>query len=92
MTISRPKTPGCQFVFNQAADRREAISSLLPESALPSTGRRPLVPLQTLAKKKQAVIWQCCSCGRSSIPIRTGTCPHCGTPRCINCQMTRVLV
>lgn len=47
--------------------------------------------LKTAApKKKTILLWQCCVCANSGIPLAVEACENCGTTRCAYCKVVRV--
>ncbi|CAG5175152.1 uncharacterized protein ALTATR162_LOCUS7987 [Alternaria atra] len=49
------------------------------------------VTIQYMAKEKYLIIWQCCTCGRPSIPEPNGSiCPSCEHAQCSDCKRKKL--
>ncbi|KAH7155617.1 hypothetical protein B0J13DRAFT_230234 [Dactylonectria estremocensis] len=57
--------------------------------AAPPPPRLPL-PIHELPPRRKVVwIWICCCCGHGGMKVSVDPCPHCGIPRCPNCNTQR---
>lgn len=59
-------------------------------SETPPPPRQPL-PFRELPPRRKVVwIWICCCCRHEGMKVSVDPCPHCGIPRCPNCNTQRL--